>query len=179
MSRRKDSRSGPGRLALQDQADAATSDVNAANRQFFADQGDYGESRREPWAAPMVDAFRAWVVRTQCRDHCPHIWQTPMLMWRPTVPALLCAECAALPALAEMGTDENWTCDLCRRLRPEQDPGFESACVTIPAMADDGSGLVFPPVVIAFGVCAACRTAGELHHDLAEIFAGLLNGGRP
>src|SRR5215475_13173833 len=107
------------------------------------------------------------------RPRCRHVWTADMLTWSPTQPALACAACKISLALAEAVTDENWTCDLCRTVRPPQDPGFEATFLTIPSMVMAASRRVFPPVAITFGTCARCRAAGDLMEAFTEATAGL------
>lgn len=172
MSRRKDTRvKAPD--PLQQRARAETRAMTASLTSYAAAEGvSPGDGQIRPFAQAVLDDWRRWVRETRCGPSCRHVWRgTPLATWTPTRRTLLCGRCSMTVTLAEAETDENWTCDLCRKIRPAQEPSFEPTFLTVPAVA--AGGLLFPPVMITFGTCEACRTAADLSAAVAEIFAGI------
>lgn len=169
MGKRKDSR-------VPSAAQAAalmTRRVHDDNAQYFASYGERYRPDMQPWGEPVWAEFCRWLQATGGRPYCRHIWRTDMLTWSMVTKALLCARCMLSPMMAMSGTAEDWTCDLCRQLRPVQEQGFEATFLTTPAhtMPD---GRIWPPVQITFGTCLGCRTSAGLAKALHGIFAGVL-----
>jgi hypothetical protein len=148
----------PATLALLDQARAASAEAV----RMVCDRATDTTTVRVGATVPGHGA-RTVVARLEDRlslgavTYCPHIGVMRPAFWVAFAPGKIrCAACAERAHARIRGTDEEFRCDCCGRIRREIHP------VTVALHALVIEGEVIPPVILTAGVCEACaESAGD------------------
>lgn len=128
--------------AHADQLNAATADSERRLRWISQHAGSWTASPQPgPIVRAIVDRFHASLTNAH---HCGHLaGPQPCIgyVWRPGL--LMCGACAIATAESIIGTPDDYVCDACTR---------RSEALTTGAS-------VLGPIVVTFGLCAACVRA--------------------
>src|SRR5215831_13239729 len=151
-------------------ADFFTATVDALIATAYSDAhtqrvADRAVEETGPYKVPLADLraagdivaemHRAW-LRTGRVQEC---WHRPTrgkedVYWAPFLSKYCCSSCFFFFNMMLEQTDENWTCDLCRKYAGVN--GLENGLLRIPAIPQE-DGTFLPVLLILFGVCIKCK----------------------